>query len=95
MQPVVVANLIAACSTIGREFDQRRVDDLAPGISNMRDAIDSLGSPATRSSMPNGRVLLQWHYARGTLVGYSAHVAILFDAQGVMMRVAHRAHSRI
>ena len=82
---------VSACTTIGSKFDVAKVDQLQPGISTSSDAIALLGKPTSESSMQDGSKLLQWLYSQGTLVGGSgAHVAILFDATGKMVRVTQK-----
>ena len=83
-----MAAVLTACMTIGKKFDPALVDQLKPGVSTQRDAIELLGQPTSQSSMANGSTLLQWQYTQGTPVGgHSAHVAILFDKKDIMVRV--------
>ena len=87
----VLLTLLSACTTIGNKFDPSRVYELTPGVSTVADARNSLGPPSSMSSYPDGRRLLQWIYTQGTLIGGSgAHVAILFDDEGKMMRITHQ-----
>jgi hypothetical protein len=87
----VFMTLLSACTTIGNKFDPSLVNELTPGVSTMADARHSLGPPSAMSTYPDGRQLLQWQYSQGTIIGASgAHVAILFDSDGKMMRVTHR-----
>lgn len=86
-----VAVTLAACVTVGKKFDIDKVDQLQPGISTTSDAIRLLGPTTSESSMQGNAKLLQWQYSQGTLAGGSgAHVAILFDANGKMVRVTHK-----
>lgn len=94
MQMVMVtasACTLSACMTVGTKFDINKVDELKPGIASIADAQKLLGPPTSASSQVNGSQVLQWQYSQGTVVGGSgAHAAILFDATGIMIRVAHR-----
>lgn len=86
-----LAICLSGCITIGHKFDPAGADRLTPGTSTMSDAIAVLGPTTAMSAGPNGSTLLQWQYSQGTLVGGSgAHLAILFDADGKMIRVTHR-----
>lgn len=86
--------VLAACMTIGTKFDVAKVDQLKPGVSMISDAVQLLGPPNAESSMHDNSKLLQWQYVRGTMVGgSSAHVAILFDASGTMVRVTHKSRT--
>lgn len=89
--PWYLAFALAACSTTGNKFDISKVDQLKPGVSTTSDAIQLLGPATAESSYQNNTKLLQWQYSQGTLVGGSgAHVAILFDPAGKMVRVTHK-----
>lgn len=83
--------LVASCAaptTIGPKAAQLR-----PGITTIDEAIASMGPPNSRSGAGTG-VLLQW---METKVGYAsangAHVAILFDANGKMVKITHEYRS--
>ena len=83
---------LIACTTIGTTFDIERADQLKPGVSTIQDAIQLLGPAKSESTRGDNSKILQWQYARGTVVGGSgAHLAILFDASGTMVRVVHRS----
>jgi len=77
--------------TSGNVFDINKVDQLTPKVSTEADAKRLLGAPTSVTSMAHGAQLLQWLYSQGTATGGSgAHVAILFDQEGKMIRVQHR-----
>lgn len=83
--------LVASCAappTIGPKATQLR-----PGVTTIDEAIAALGPPKSRSRAGTG-VLLQW---METNVGYGsangAHVAILFDANGKMVKITHEYRS--
>ena len=83
--------LIQGCVTAGKKFDPKLLDSLTPGKSTVHDAIALFGEPASTSNYPNGSRLLQWIYSQGTPFGArSAHVAILFDSNDIMIRVTHK-----
>lgn len=88
----LAAASLVACTTIGNKFDLAKVDQLIPGVSTVADAVRLLGPPRAESAMRDDAKLLQWQYVQGSVVGGSgAHVAILFDAMGKMVRVTHRS----
>jgi outer membrane protein assembly factor BamE (lipoprotein component of BamABCDE complex) len=83
---------LSACMTIGHKFDPEALDSMRPGVTTIQDAETALGKPASSSAAVNGGTLLQWIYTQGSVVGgSSAHVAVLFDKDGRMVRVTHRS----
>lgn len=83
---------LVACMTIGSKFDLAKTDQLTPGVSTMSDAIQLLGPVRAESTWQNNSKLLQWQYVQGTPVaGSGAHLAILFDASGKMVRITHKS----
>ena len=91
---ILIASLItmtAGCTTVGRKFDPQRISELVPGVSTMSDSTELFGPPTSESTYADGSRLLQWSYVQGTVFGGSgAHVAVLFDKDGRMVRVTHR-----
>ncbi|MCA8073934.1 hypothetical protein [Burkholderia vietnamiensis] len=88
----VASLVLAACMTVGNKFDSSAVDSLRPGITTIQDAESTLGKAASASNVANGGTLLQWIYSQGSIIGASsAHVAVLFDKDGKMVRVTHRS----
>jgi hypothetical protein len=89
--------LASACITVGHKFDLAKVDLLTPGASTIDDATRLLGEPSAESDMPDGTKLFQWQYSQGTALGTgsASHVAILFGADGKMIRVSHRSHTTV
>lgn len=88
-----VASLaLTACMTVGHKFDPSAVDSMRPGVTTIQDAETALGKPASSSAVVNGGTLLQWIYTQGSVVGASsAHIAVLFDKNGKMVRVTYRS----
>ncbi|MDO8863713.1 hypothetical protein Q6D67_18635 [Haliea sp. E1-2-M8] len=81
---------LVSCTTVGNKFDPAKINQLQPQVSTIEDATALLGPPMAQSALPEGDMLYQWQYAQGTLVGGSgAHVAIVFDAEGTMVKVQH------
>ena len=86
----------------GHPFDSEVVSQLQPGVSTERDAIDKLGPPSATLApfaafnYADGRKLLHWVYIHRVPIGISseARAAILFDADGKMIRVAHFSQQR-
>jgi hypothetical protein len=86
--------ILPACVSVGGGFEISRVDELKPGVSTVEDAIRVLGTPMSESTLPSGARILQWNSARAGIFGATAtHAAILFDEQGVMTRVTHKART--
>jgi len=83
--PAVKAPMITRPS-----FDIARVDLLEPGISREADAIALLGKPNAETGTANKQRVLQWAYST---VRSAAHAAILFDGDGIMIRVTHKFSS--
>lgn len=76
---------------VGKRFDPSKVDTFTPGSTTIQEARNLLGTATAESAMANGATLLQWQYVAGSLTGASsAHVAILFDQSGKMIRVTHK-----
>ena len=81
----------------GHPFDSAAVAQLQPGVSTERDVTDKLGPPSATLApyaafnYPGGQKLLHWVYVHRVPIGISseARAAILFDADGKMIRVAH------
>ena len=92
---VLIITFVAACTTVGNKFDPQDINLLTPQVSTISDATKLLGPPMAQSALPNGAMLYQWQYVQGTLVGGSgAHVAIVFDAEGTMVKVQHISSTR-
>jgi len=72
--------------TVGHKFNPARIDDLSPGKSTVADAKRLLGPPTSESNIAD-KVLLQWLYGEGAK---SAHVAILFNSNAVMLQIQNR-----
>jgi hypothetical protein len=80
----------ACASQVGRQFDPALAGRLQPGVSTEADAMALLGAPEAVTTAADGRQMLQWLYVRGAVAGgSSAHLAIIFDGEGRMVRVAH------
>jgi hypothetical protein len=75
----------AAVSTLSAT-DPHRYIELVPGVSTTTDATHILGAPNAYSALAQGQSLLQWTEFYGP---HGIHVAILFDADGRMIRVQH------
>ena len=88
---VLVSLTLTACMTVGHKFDANALDSMQPGLTTIQEASTKLGKPESISAAPNGGTLLQWMYSRGSLAGGSgAHVAVLFDNNGKMVKVIQR-----
>ncbi len=83
---------LTACMTVGHKFDPEALDSMRPGVTTIQDAETALGKPVSSSAAMNGGTLLQWMYSQGSVIGASsAHVAVLFDKDGKMVRVMQRS----
>ena len=77
-------------STTGNVFKIEDVDKLKPGMSTITEAKRLLGAPTAESNILD-QTLLQWQFVQATgTSGKGAHVAILFDKYGRMIRVQHK-----
>lgn len=89
---IIASTILVGCTTIGHKFDPAKVDQLVPGESSTADATQLIGKPSSESTAADGSKVLQWQYVQGTpFGGSSAHIAILFDKSGKMVRVTHRS----
>ena len=89
---VALALLTSGCyEQRGKRFDAGDVGQLQPGVSTEREAIDKFGPPSAVFNYAGGSKLLNWQYVRGVPMGTTseARAAILFDADGKMIRVVH------
>lgn len=87
---VLTLTFFTACTTVGNKFDIQNINKLTPQVSTISDATKLLGPPMAQSVLPGDAMLYQWQYAQGTLVGGSgAHVSIVFDSLGNMVKVQH------
>lgn len=84
---LVSAVVLGACAVVGTNFDPKLVDQLKPYVTTRDEAERLLGKPNDIARYPNGTVLLQWSYfaAIGGINSHK-HAAVLFDADGVMIR---------
>jgi hypothetical protein len=75
----------------GHPFDSETVAQLQPGVSTDREAVDKLGPASGVFNYAGGSKLLTWGYVHRVPIGTNseARAAILFDADGKMIRVAH------
>jgi hypothetical protein len=90
---LLIVLALAACAPIHsaaisplNEADPHRYIELMPGLSTTADATHILGASNSYSAMPQGQSLLQWTEFYGA---HGIHVAILFGADGRMIRVQH------
>jgi hypothetical protein len=86
---LVLALVIAACATAGRDFDRTNVNNIKPKVHDKAQITEWFGKPGqvTRTSgNPQGcNEMWIYTYARSTHGGArtrAAALAVLFDAQG-------------
>jgi hypothetical protein len=90
LRSTVLVTALALCACATPTTLVERAATLQPGAATTADAIARLGQPNSRSSAASGGTLLQWMENRpGYLNANAAHVAILFDNAGRMVRVTH------
>jgi hypothetical protein len=77
-----------AAVQIGHKFDATRLSQLHDGVSRFSDAVAIFGKPTTETNYSDGRHLAQWMYQEGSSL---VHIAILFNAEVVMIRVTQRS----
>jgi len=61
-------------------------------VTTIAEAEQVLGAATARSALANGSTLLQWMSNDGNILTgpRAAHVSVLFDGSGRMVRVTHR-----
>lgn len=90
------AALMSGCVSVGTKFDIADVEAFQPGITTRADAERILGKPNSISNLADGTTLLQWIHTQAVLASAeSNHVALLFDASGKFLRVAHQTQTRM
>jgi hypothetical protein len=74
---------LAACVSLGPNYNPAAVDALRPGTPKS-EVIALLGRPTTVSKLPDGRQQLMWVHSRGTMLGKadSRAVMLMFGADG-------------
>lgn len=85
---------LAACATVGHDFDMANVSKLQPGISTEADAKALFGEPMRVTRSPrNNHELLTWGYVYGTGLGTGGgkRLSISFDENGKMLKVIEEA----
>ncbi|WP_260427935.1 hypothetical protein [Burkholderia stagnalis] len=83
---------LTACMTMGNKFDIHDADQFIPGVTTLQQAQEKLGTPTATNSMPNGSTLQQWIYSQASVLGgTSSNIAILFDRDGKMIRIASKS----
>ncbi|MFJ6023557.1 hypothetical protein ACIQC9_03010 [Brevundimonas sp. NPDC092305] len=93
---VALAQPLAGCMTSGPRFTMAEVRTLKPGVTTKAEAIALLGEPSARSAMADGSELLQWMFTEAIYIAAEGrHVAILFGADGKMIRITHQSETRI
>lgn len=80
---------VVGCSA-GTDFSQATVDQLRPGVTTYDQAVAQMGKPYSVQTDRTGRRLAIWSYAS---TGSTRGVSIVFDAKGVMERIASRTDS--
>ena len=89
---LLIATLLAltGCMTVGTQFDSSKVDELKPGMA-YEEVVTALGKPNSTEYAEDGRRAVTWNYVSNKIgsdrMGY---VAILFDKDGKMIRIAKR-----
>ncbi len=98
MTLLVMIGLTAGCTkTMGEKFNAAGVDSLVPGTTTYSEAAAVLGTPVGSTKSTTGKTAVTWSYITGTSVLGSSttdasKLVIVFDANGVMERVALRTH---
>lgn len=86
---------LAACASLGKDFDMSKAYQLQPGISTEADAIALLGNPIARKMDETGKnekMLWQYAYADAYGIGNTGkRLVILFDQDGKMMRIIEQS----
>jgi hypothetical protein len=89
---LVFAASIAGCAHMGNKFDLASADTFQPGVTTLDEAKAKLGEPVAVSTDANGSQRVSWKYVSASPVGaQGARLDVVFDKDGKMVRVAHRA----
>ena len=87
---------VVSCTSVGSKYNIEALPQLSPGSTTITEAVSLLGEPTHRNTLPDGTTLLQWNYS---LVVYTTvrgtHHAILFDTNGIMLRVTMNGKTRM
>lgn len=87
---------VVSCASVGSKYNIEALPQLSPGTTTITEAVSLLGEPTHRNTLSDGTVLLQWNYS---LVVYTTvrgtHHAILFDSNGIMLRVTMDGNTRL
>lgn len=78
-------------ATIGNEFPIERADTFEQTVTTLEIAKEQLGIPTSVSTDKDGNQLVWWKYVKVNLLGKDVRkLAVVFDKDGKMLRVAHR-----
>lgn len=94
---ILVAALISfiissvQAATVGNEFEIERADTFQQSVTTIDQAKEQLGTPTSVSTDAESNQVLWWKYAKVNLLGKDVRkLAVVFDKDGKMLRVAHR-----
>lgn len=80
-----------SAATIGTEFEIERADAFEQGVTTLDQAKEQLGVPTSVSTDKDGNQLVWWKYVKVNLFGKDVRkLAVVFDTDGKMHRIAHR-----
>lgn len=65
----LIAILLAACSSIGTNFDEKKVQNIHEGVTTKADLISYFGEPTTRTVVAEGKEIYGWNYTHANAFG--------------------------
>jgi outer membrane protein assembly factor BamE (lipoprotein component of BamABCDE complex) len=88
---ILVLTLVGCISIQGNVFKDSNFNRIRVGMME-QEIIELLGPPNSISDIGNGTYLLQWIYVYGTGIGIGGgrHVALLFGADGRLIKIQHQ-----
>lgn len=88
---LVVSVGSVSAAEAGSKFEIELADSFEQGVTTLDKAKEQLGSPVSVSTDAEGNQTLWWKYAKVNLLGKDVRkLAVVFDKDGKMLRVAHR-----
>lgn len=86
---------LAACASVGTNFDVASVQALQPGMSEAQ-VIQTLGPPNSRTRMPDGSEMLGWTYGHAAAFGSASGKAAMlrFDTAGHYVGIMSTTETR-
>jgi len=82
---VVLACVLAACSTYGKPVTQAQLDQIKQGVTTKDDLLSSFGKPLVTARNSDGTQVMSWGYAKVGFAGSSytnQALSVVLDSSG-------------